>query len=123
MHHHRDAGVLAQLPERVEVGEPRRQRRAVGLRDRGRTDQNGLGAAVEAPLELGHRWRDAGEGDDRRRDDAVLVVEGPVVEQPLVVRVHDRVRELEISLHVLLEQPCGGGEQHATVDALLVHQP
>ncbi len=122
VHHHGGAGVLAQLPERIELGERGGERGAVGLGHRRGTDEHGLGAVVEAPLELGHRAADVRQGDNGRRDDPALVVERPVLEQPLVVRVHDGVRELEVGFHVLLEHPRGRGEQHAAVDSLLVHQ-
>ena len=55
VHHHRDAGVLAEPPERVELRERGRQRRTVGLRYRRGSDEHRLRAVVEAPLELGHR--------------------------------------------------------------------
>ena len=120
---HRDqhVGVDHGLPERVELLEGKRARSAVG-RHRGGADQHRLGAPLDRPLELLDRLFDDGQGDDRRGEDAVLVVEGPLVMDPLVERVDDGVRHLGVVAHALLEEAGERGEHERAVEALLVHQ-
>ena len=63
-----------------------------------------------------------GQGDDRRREDAVLVVERPGLVHPLVERVDHGVDELRVVAHPLLEQAGERREHEGPVDAELVHQ-
>ena len=62
------------------------------------------------------------ERDVRRGEDAVRVVELPVVEHPRVEGVERRVRGLGIVDERLLHADAERGEQEAAFDPLLVHQ-
>ena len=100
----------------IEIDEPSRCGTGAG------TDEHRAGAALQHPVELGECEVEVGQRDRGRRDDPTLVVERPVVEQPLVVRVEHRVGGVDVGLHVLLDEPRGRREHHAPVHALLVHQ-
>ena len=91
-------------------------------RDRGGADEDRAGAPLDHPLELLDRLLDDGEGDDRRGEDAVLVVERPRLVHPLVEGVDHRVDELRVVAHPLLEQAGERREHEGPVDAELVHQ-
>ena len=84
--------------------------------------EDGLGATLEHPCELLERLLHDRERDDRRREDAVLVVERPFLVHPLVQRVDGRVRQFGIVPHALLEQAGERGEHERAVDPQLVHQ-
>ena len=62
------------------------------------------------------------QGDHRRGEDAVLVVERPRLVDPLVQRVDDGVDQLGVVAHPLLDQAGERREHQRAVDALLVHQ-
>src|SRR5271156_479182 len=76
VHRDRDVGLDAGLPERVEFLEAERPAAAV-TGHRRRTDQDGAGTALQAPLQFFKRTIDDGQGYDRGGEDAVLVVERP----------------------------------------------
>ena len=63
-----------------------------------------------------------GKRDDRRGEDAVLVVELPGLVHPLVQRVDDRVHQLRVVPHPLLDQAGQRREHQRAVEPLLVHQ-
>ena len=75
--------------------------------------QDQLGAALDAPLRLLTGLADIGERDDRRREDAVLVVEPPLVMHPVIVGIQHRIggirliEEADRSDHVADEQDAG----------------
>ena len=109
VHRHEDVGVHHGLPERVELGIAERPR-ATEARDRGGTDEHGLGSPLHRPLELLDRLLDDRERDDRRGEDPVLVVELPLLVHPLVQRVDRRVRQLGVVAHALFEEAGQRGE-------------
>ena len=120
VHRHEDVGVHDGLPEGVELRVAERTRAAVA-RDRRRPDEDGLGAALDTPLELLDRLLDDGQRDHRRGEDAVLVVEGPLLVHPLVEGVDGGVGQIEVVAHPLLEQAGQRREHERPVDAELVH--
>ena len=62
------------------------------------------------------------EADVRRRVDAILVVERPVVVHPLVERVEDVVQRRGIVQERLFDADAERREHEATLQPLLVHQ-
>ena len=90
VHPDEDVVLDALLPERVELGQ-RERPRAAETGHRSRADQDGAGTALDRPLQLLDRLLDDGQGDHRRGEDAVLVVEAPDLVEPLVQRMHDDV--------------------------------
>ena len=88
---------------------------------RRRADQHGAGAALQTPFELFERAVDDRQGDHRRGEDAVLVVERPLLVHPLVERVDDVVGHLRVVLHPLFDQAGQGREHQRVVDAEFVH--
>ena len=63
-----------------------------------------------------------GRRDDRRGEDPVLVVERPLLVDPLVERVDHGVGQLGVVPQALLEQAGQRREHQGPVDAQLVHQ-
>ena len=120
VHRDRDVGLDAGLPERVELLEAERPA-ALEAGHRRRADQHGTGAALQAPFEFFERAVDDGQGDHRGGEDAVLVVERPLLVHPLVERVDDVVGHLRVVLHALLDQAGQRREHQRVVDAELVH--
>ena len=90
VHPDRDVGLVHQLPERVELGEGRGAWPQVAGH-RGGPDEDDLGPAVEHPLELLDGLVHDAQMDHRGGEDAVLVVERPVLGHPLVEGVDDGV--------------------------------
>ena len=113
MHRHRNTGLDACVPERVELFNAHGATPAV-TGHRRRPDQDGLGAALQTPLEFFECAIDAGQVDDRSGEDAVLVVELPGFVHPLVQRVDDVEDEVGIVLQSLLHQ-AGQRREHQRV--------
>ena len=67
-------------------------------------------------------WSTMRQGDDRRREDPVLVVEGPVLVHPLVEGVDHGVGGVGVVAQALLEQAGQRRPHERPVDAELVHQ-
>ena len=87
--HHGDPGIVGQLPEAVEHGvEGRPPPEGRGRRRRSHDD--GPGAVVERPGQLLHGPRRIGQREVGGREDAIVVVEGPVLDQPAVERPEQR---------------------------------
>ena len=120
---HRDEHVVLDdlLPERVELRQAGGARAAVAPRRSG-PDEHDPGAALHAPLQLLDRLVDHRQRDDRRREDAVLVVERPGLVDPLVEGVDHGVAHVGVVPHALLDEAGQGREHEGAVDALLVHQ-
>ena len=87
-----------------------------------RPHQDGARAAREHPLELLHGALDDRQRDDRRREDAALVVEAPRLVHPLVQRMDHRVGRQRVVGEPLLDQARERGPHHGAVEAELVHQ-
>ncbi len=120
VHRHEDVGIDDGLPEGIEFRVAERARAAVA-RDRCRPDEDGLGATLDTPLEFLDRLLDDGQGDHRCGEDAVLVVEGPLLEHPLVEGVDGGVGQIDVVAHPLLEQAGQRREHECPVDSELVH--
>ncbi len=73
-------------------------------------------------MELLDRLVDQGQADDRRGEDAVVVVERPVLVHPLVERVDDRMGQHDVVGGALLDQAGKGRIHDALVDTQFVHQ-
>jgi hypothetical protein len=119
VHAHHDTGLLDQLPERVELGQ-RERARALPTRYRSRANEDDPRAVVDQPFELLDRTVEDGQRDHRRGEDAVLVVEGPLVEHPSVERVDHGVDRLGVVTQHL-DQARKRRPHDRPVDALLVH--
>src|SRR6185437_8946933 len=87
MHLHGDARGLDQPPEIVELWERRRPGRAVFTRHRRGTDQHRASPILETPFEFCDSGGRVVERNRRDREDPILIVERPVVQQPPVERV------------------------------------
>ena len=122
VHAHEHARSLDPLPERVELLERERTPAAVVVGYGGGPDQDGAGAVFDHPVELTQGLVEDGQRDDRRREDAALEVEGPVLVHPLVESVNDRVRRLRVVGEPFLDQAGQGRPHHGPVDAELVHE-
>ena len=77
-------------------------------------DQDGLGAALQAPLEFLEGAVDVAQVDDRGGEDAVLVVELPGLVHPLVQRVDDVEDQVGVVLESLLDE-AGQRREHQRV--------
>jgi hypothetical protein len=104
VHADQHAGLLDHLPERVELGQGERAPLAVRAGDGSGPDEDRAGAALDHVLELTDRRVDDRQRDDRRREDPVLVVVRPVLEHPLIQRVHDGMGGLRGVGEPLLDQ-------------------
>ena len=120
---HADEHVVfdALLPERVELRQRERPRTAEAGH-RGGTDQDRTGAALDRPVQLLDRLLDDGQRDDRRGEDAVLVVEPPHLVEPLVQRVDDDVDGDRVVAQPLLDEAGQRREHQRAVDSEFVHQ-
>ncbi len=76
----------------------------------------------EHELELVDRAPEIAEREHWRGEDAVLVVEAPVVVEPAVECMEVRVQLLGIVLHEVLDAHSERGEQQDALDALAVHE-
>src|SRR5262245_4286906 len=103
VHGDEDPGIDHRLPERVELLEAEGAGALVAGHGSG-PDQHGAGAPLHTPLQLLDGLLDDGQRDDRRGEDAALVVEGPLLVHPLVEGVDDDVGELGIVPEALLQQ-------------------
>ena len=116
-----DSGLLNGVPEVVKLGQSHGAGTPHGGH-RGGADQHSPGPVVHSPLQLLDGPTGVGQGDDRGGEDAVLVVEGPLVQHPAVEGRNGGVGELDVVLHPLFEQRGQGGEQQRGVHPLLVEQ-
>ena len=64
-----------------------------------------------------------GQGEERHREDAILVGEAPVLFQPAVECLQDRDRGFDVGLHRALHAHALRREQPRRLYALLVHAP
>ena len=121
VHTDRDVVLLNLGPEGVELGQGEGAE-TPQARHRCRADQDDLGTTLDDPVELADRLIHDRQGDDRGGEDAVVVVEGPFLEHPLVEGMHDGVGRLRVLGQALLEHAGQGGPHDGPVDALLVHE-
>ena len=117
---HGDARLVHPGPEGVER-RVRGREQVVRRPDRGGPHDDGAGVVVEGPLELPHGPVDVAEAEGGAGEDAVLVGEAPVLEQPPVEGGEEEGDGLGVVLEVLLVEDPEGGEQPHLVDALVVH--
>ena len=94
---------------------------AAHARHRRRANQDGLGSALQTPLEFFERTVDDAEVDHRGGEDPVLVGELPGFVHPLVQRVHDVKDQLGIVLQSLLDEAGQRREHQRVVQAESVH--
>jgi hypothetical protein len=87
-----------------------------------RAHEDDPGAAFEHPLELGDHLLEDGQGDDGRGEDAVLVVEAPLLVQPLVDRVDGGVRQVAIVGEGVLDEVGDRREHQRALHAELIEE-
>ena len=119
VHDHGDAGLVGQRPERIEIGVGGRLLSVAGRRRR-RTHHDRAGAVVEAVAQLGDRGVDVGEADVGRREDAVLVLEAPVLGDPPVERLECHGDRFGVVLELLLVDHAEGREHPDGVEPVVV---
>ena len=93
----------------------------LGGEDRPVADGDDAGAAVEAPLELAHGSVEVGQGQERDREDPVLIGEAPVLVEPAVEGPQHLDGGLDVGLHRALHADALRREQPRRLDALGVH--
>ncbi len=116
-----DVLLLHELPERVELGKRERPGSAEAGHRR-RADEDDLRPPLGHPLELLDGLLHDGEGDDRRGEDPVLVVERPGLVHPLVQRVDHDVERVDVVAQALLHEAGQRRPHERPVEAELVHQ-
>ena len=117
--HH--SGLLDPGPERVELGQERRPRPPQAGHRRG-PHEDGPGAPVQHPLELGDALVEHARAHDRRAEDAALVVVAPLVVEPVVEGPDGHDGEVGVVLETLLHQARQRREHETGVHTLFVEQ-
>ncbi len=116
-----DTRLLHARPERIELRQRDRTRAAQPV-GRCRAHEDGPGASLEHPLQLGDRLLEDRQRDHRRAEDPAFVVEGPLVVEPGVDRVDRRVGQVGIVRHGVLDEVGDGREHERAVHTQLVEQ-
>ena len=119
MDDHRDAGLLDAVPVAVVLRESERSGTVIPPRRRRAHEHTG-GAPLQHPLQLPNGVVHDTRRDDRRGEDAALVLEGPFVDHPLVQGVDGGGAQIGIVTHALLDQAGQRGQHEGVLHALLV---